>query len=264
MNNESRIEKREISGKLVVYTVLLGDGFTLPNTIEAKNVDYVCFTDDLELEANGWRLKKVAPIFLDDIIRSSREAKVLPHKFLGEYSRSLYIDTRVQLTTDPNFLWGQLISNDEDIFGAFYHSFSDTVRHEFHSVEKLGLDDPVRLQEQKILYERHYPEILEQRPIWGGILARRHNHADCIRAMEAWYCYILRYSRRDQLSLPLALALLSHEKMNVVYGDNHKGEFFFWPTNTFKPDRYYQYSKSRIARSLLKLKKRCAVKLGKR
>ena len=65
-----------ISDSLVVYTVIMGTDYDLPDTIPDKNVCYTCFTDNPDLAPNGWTLKVNAPIFPGDIVRSSREQKI--------------------------------------------------------------------------------------------------------------------------------------------------------------------------------------------
>ncbi len=233
-----------MNDQLVVYTVLVGDGFALPDTVPSAGVEYVCFTDNPDLPSNGWTLKQISPLFPSDLIRSSREPKIRPHRCLQDYSRSLYIDTRVQLTDNPNLIWNELISSSDVSFGGFYHSFRDSVAVEFVSVRDLNLDDPGRVKELQAMYETHRPKILKQRPVWGGMLARRHNAVECIEAMEIWWAHVLRYSRRDQLSLVLALASMPPETMNILTGDNHKGDHFYWPTTTARPERYFDHGSS--------------------
>ena len=75
--------------------------------------------------------------------------------------------------------------------------------------------------------------------MWGGILARRHNDADCKQAMELWFSLVLKHSRRDQLSLPLALRALRGNQTKVSYLDNRKSDFFRWPVAGYsKPPNY--------------------------
>ena len=86
------------------------------------------------------------------------------------------------------------------------------------------------------------PELLLQPPVWGGIVARRHNDTECVSAMETWFANVLRYSRRDQLSLSLALLSLPDSSRHILVGDNHQGEFFYWPTSRDKPARYFEHN----------------------
>lgn len=239
---------------LAVYTVCVGDGFSLPEIYPADGVEYLCFTDNPKLEAKGWKLKVINPIFQSDLIRSSREPKIRPHRHLQDFSRSLYIDTRVQLKKDPKDLWQHLTGDHPAAFAAFYHSFHATLQKEFKAVLKIGLDDESRVNEMRTVLERNLPIALSERFIWGGILARRHHEPECIEAMETWYAHVLRYSRRDQLSLPLAVNSIQPPRVRLSTIDNHENDFFCWPINTFKPDRYFDHRKEK--KSLRKVLKK--------
>lgn len=85
------------NSKLVVYTIALGWNYELPKVKQYKNVDYICLTDKKITSTNGWICRFVTPLFYDDMFRSSREPKSQPQLWFPEYSRSLYIDTTVQL-----------------------------------------------------------------------------------------------------------------------------------------------------------------------
>lgn len=201
------------------------------------------FTDNPQLEANGWQLNVVKPIFQSDLIRSSREPKIRPHKHLQDFSRSLYIDTRVLLKKDPKDLWNHLTGDDTIAFAAFYHSFHATLEEELKVVSKIGLDDDTRINEMYAVLREYLPMALSNNFIWGGVLARKHHETDCIDAMETWYAHVLRYSRRDQLSLPLAINSMQPSRVRLTEIDNHENAFLSWPINTSRPDRYFDYRK---------------------
>jgi len=230
-----------VRDKLVIYTVVMGGDYDLPPTRPQSDVDYICFTDqkDLHVSSNGWAICDVNPILPSDTYRSSREMKTRPHRWLANYSRSIYIDSTVHLHKDPQQLWEYLIPHNDTVFGAFFHSFRDTVAEEFAAVAEAKLDFRQVLDAQMQAYETFHPKTLEETPVWGGILARRHNDVPCIEAMEVWFSHILRYSRRDQLSLPLALSTLSHKQCNIRQDDIFLTDFHQWPvTEKPKPPRY--------------------------
>lgn len=238
---------------LAVYTVCVGDGFSLPEIYPADGVDYLCFTDNPQLEANGWKLKVINPILQSDLIRSSREPKIRPHKHLHDFSRSLYIDTRVLLKKDPKDLWDHLVGDNPIAFSAFYHSFHSTLEEEFEAVSKFGLDDNTRINEMRAVLQKNLPRALSDSFVWGGVLARMHHEPECIEAMEIWYAHVLRYSRRDQLSLPLALNSMKPSRVCLSQLDNHENAFLSWPTDTRKPARYFEHTRPK-ARKFKQLK----------
>ena len=226
---------------LVVYTVIMGTDYDLPHTIADKNVCYICFTDNPDLAPNGWTLKFSTPTFPGDIVRSSREQKIRAHRWLGNFTKSIYIDSSVQLKVSPTELWDYLMPDITLLFGAFHHSFRDTIEDEFREVFKAGLDDTFILAEQIESYEEFHPSILQEKPIWGGLLARRHNDPGCIEVMEEWFANVIRYSRRDQLSLPFALSKIEKKAVRLVSCNILKTEFHKWPRRPQeRPANYYK------------------------
>lgn len=142
----------------------------------------------------------------------------------------------MHLRKDPQQLWDYLIPDQDVVFGAFFHSLRDTVAEEFVAVAEAKLDFRHVIDAQMQAYKTFHPKTLEERLVWGGILARRHNEAACVEAMEVWFSHILRYSRRDQLSLPLALSSLSREQRNIRQDDIFVTDFHQWPvTEKTKP-----------------------------
>jgi FkbM family methyltransferase len=222
-----------VQNNLAIYTVVMGGDYDLPPTRPQIGVDYICFTDqqDLHVSPNGWTIRDVDPILPSDTFRSSREMKTRAHRWLADYSGSIYIDCTVHLRKDPQELWDYLIPDQDTVFGAFFHSYRDTVAEEFMAVSEANLDFRQVIDAQMQAYTMFHPKTLEEKPVWGGVLARRHNETSCVEAMEVWFSHILRYSRRDQLSLPLALSSLSREQRNIRQDDIHLTDFHQWPVS---------------------------------
>lgn len=226
---------------LVVYTVALGTEYTLPDVAPEGGVDHICFTNASDLDPNGWELRQVAPLLPMDITRSSREQKIRPHRWLGAYDRSLYIDTTVQLSGNPQALWDMLVPDETVLFGGLEHSFCDSIGREFEVVAQKGLEDTRVLRQQRAAYAQMAPELLARKPVWGGLLARRHNDPALQDAMEIWFANVLRYGRRDQLSLVLALSALEPGQCHVGQGDIGQSDHHRWPVRGGSPrsDRFY-------------------------
>jgi hypothetical protein len=224
---------------LVVYTVLLGQKAELNTPPVSPNADFVCLTDQKDLVANGWEIKTIEPMFLDDNPRSSRHPKVNAHLYFKDYSRSIYIDSSVQLLTDPESLWSELVQSEEVIFGGIAHSFHLNMLEELEAVSANGFETNEVIQTQLEFTLGTFKGYLSARPIWGGILARRHNESDCRNVMELWFSLILQHSRRDQLSLPLALRGLRGHQIQVSYLNILDSKFYKWPVGGYvKPSNY--------------------------
>ena len=218
-----------MSKTLAVYTVALGGDFILSPIPPQDGVDFICFTDSDTIEPNGWEIRRVTPIVPSDTYRSARDMKIRAHRWLPDYDASLYIDSTVALKEDPWNLLAHLLPRDDVLFGGFLHSYRDSVGDEFKAVMEGGLDYRHKLDEHLEAFQTYHPGILRKKPIWGGILARRHNDPACVDAMEMWFAHVLRYARRDQLSLPLALSSLPKERIHLSSSDIRSTEFHTWP-----------------------------------
>ncbi|SFR96517.1 glycosyltransferase domain-containing protein [Yoonia litorea] len=217
------------NNSLLVYTMAIGAVYDLRPVAPEEGVDFICLTDRDDIDANGWTLRQVSPILPGDPFRSSREFKTCPHRIFADYTESLFIDSNVQLRAPATELWGHLMPTPEHVFGGMRHSQRKSLKQEFRKV-RLGKFDYDRIITEQMRYtEEFYPDLMEQKPFWGGMLARRHMHSDCIRAMEIWYAHVLRYSRRDQLSLPVALAHLDESQKSFSDASIRETTYHRWP-----------------------------------
>jgi len=225
---------------LVVYTVLFGQRAKLNAPPISENADFVCLTDQTELDANGWEVKTLKPTLPDDVPRSSRHPKIMPHLYFNDYSRSIYIDSSVLLVTDPEVLWSELVNSEQVLFGGIAHSFHVNMLEELEAVSSSGYEANQVITSQVRFILGFFKEYLSVRPIWGGVLARRHNAPECKHSMELWFSLIMNHSRRDQLSLPVALRTLRGDQVQVSFLDNLDSELYKWPVGGYvKPSTYF-------------------------
>ena len=108
------------------------------------------------------------------------------------------------------------------------HSFRTVLDEEFNVVVQQRLDDAARVAEQRAHYRDMAPEVLAGPVFWTGLILRDHRHAGVNEAMELWNAHMLRYSRRDQLSFPMALHL-SGLQPDLLELDNYRSRFHTWP-----------------------------------
>lgn len=189
----------------VVYTALIGGYEALNEQPMAVGSDmaFVCFTDNPHLRSQTWQIRPVRPLFELDPIRSQRVIKLRPHQYLADYNQSLYIDNALVLDQPPEVLFGQ--ANLETGFSLAPHPHRNKVIDEFWEVAQLGLDDTSRVFEQLNHYAALRPEVLQGKPFTANLMLRDHRNPKLVEAMETWLAHILRFSRRDQLSLSFAL-----------------------------------------------------------
>jgi hypothetical protein len=211
--------------KRAVYTALLGAYERLQEQPVATSsaVPFICLTDDPALTSETWDVRLVDPAFERDSSRSSRFAKIVGDPLLAEYDETLWIDNRIVLAEDPTVILDELLA-DADL-GVIKHSHRDSVVAEFDEVTRAGLDEPTRIYEQLIHYAETKPHILDQQPYWGAFIARRRT-PEIQAAMQTWMNHVLRYSRRDQLSMRYALDGVP--RVLAVDLDNHGSHWHTW------------------------------------
>jgi hypothetical protein len=214
--------------RFCVYTALIG-GYERLNEQPAaakSRIRFICLTDAPNLRGESWEMRHVSPIFEMDPIRSQRDFKIRPHVHLPEFDASLYIDNGVLLKEPPESLFELFDKGSGFCLPA--HSYRDTVLDEFLAVAELGLDDQSRVFEQLNHYTIDYPDVLQQRPHWNGLLLRDHRNATVQVTLDLWMAHVHRYSRRDQLSISVALRR-SGLSPQVLQIDNYESRFHSWP-----------------------------------
>jgi hypothetical protein len=110
---------------------------------------------------------------------------------------------------------------------------------ELSSVSHLGFEANAVLKTQLKFSIATFPEYLSCRPTWGGILARRHNQSDCISAMKVWFSILTEHSKRDQLSLPLALRSIRGTQFQLSFLDNRESQYHQWPVGGYVKSQDY-------------------------
>jgi hypothetical protein len=210
-----------------VYTALFGGYEQLQEqpSAAASSVPFICFTDDETLTSDSWDVRVTSPLFARDAVRSARVVKIRGHADLSSFDETIWLDNRVTLTSSPDDLLDDFLA-EADV-GLFEHSFRDTVLDEFSAVADGGYDDPARVYEQLIHYAETVPGVLEEKPLWTGLIARRQTGA--VRAaMTMWADHVMRYSRRDQLSV--SVALQDHAvAVDRRTSDNRRSRWHSWP-----------------------------------
>lgn len=232
-----------MKGRFCVYTVLLGGHELLNEQPVAKDssIDFICFTDNKKITSKSWKLIYIEPVFPLDLARSSRFPKICPHRFLPEYSTSLYIDNSLVLKKTPEVILHELMGDKNVDFVCVKHSYRETVLDEFIEVTRLQLDTLNTIMEQLNAYHLSDPEVLSEKPLKGAFLLRNHNNAAVVDAMEEWMAHVLRYSRRDQLSLNFILRR-KKVQMNKLDFDFLNSDYFTWPVVAGRDQERYMHS----------------------
>ncbi|HEY4250762.1 MAG TPA: hypothetical protein VGM87_06165 [Roseomonas sp.] len=191
-------------GDCCLYTVMMGGYERLNEQPVATHstLPFICLTDDPALRSGSWDCHLVEPVFPRDPVRSQRDLKIRPHLHLPGFARSIYIDNTVILKEPPERLLE--LADPATGFLLPAHGSRETVLDEFLEVSRVGFDDSVRIFEQLHHYMLHGPEVLQERPWWTAIMVRDHRSARVRAMLEIWALHVMRYSRRDQLSVNTA------------------------------------------------------------
>lgn len=229
-----------------VYTCLIGGYETLNEQpiVRQSKVPFLCLTDDPELTSETWRIVRVDRLFGGDSIRSQRMLKLLPHHYLPDFDRSLYIDNTVVLKATPEEILGRYLTTAP--FVLPFHSQRQSVIDEFAAILALSLDEEVRVSEQLAHYQVHDPAMLQEPPYWTAILMRDHRDPLVRETLHHWASHVLRYSRRDQLSANHAFRHTGLAPLQLEI-DNLQSWFHRWPVKVARRDDVRTYDTGRAA-----------------
>ena len=232
----------------VVFTALFGRYETL-NELEISTkpeTRYVCFTDDFSLSSETWEIIVVEPKIQTDPSRSSREIKMLGHKYFPEGTRSLYVDNTVRLKVDGSVVLNAWLQESSIAFMRHYSR--KTLRGEFFICSAYGLDGQDKLWDQYKFYKQNYPQVLTERPHWGGMIARV-NTVETNKFMETWKQQFDTFTKRDQLGINVS-SIISGVSIATIGGENDRSEWHEWPVHTNRKAQMRDKTSGRSFRKL--------------
>ena len=212
-----------MSNPLVVYTVLTDTRFRVQPPNPSVDAEHVCLYAGDKPEAPGWRTIRFFPPEELCKSRASRIPKALPHRFFDDSELSIYVDSTVSIRDNVNDFISRAIEGKH--IGLV--SLSRPLSEEFQRVESRRYEDLYTLRSQESEYLSTGLGLRELTTFWGGLIFRRHNEESVIKFGERWILNILRFSRRDQLSLPVALREIDHEHIIIVDGDDEKSDLHY-------------------------------------
>jgi hypothetical protein len=180
-----------------MYSANIGSKDVLqPPRVEPEGFEYVYFVDDKEqYESDTWDIREV-PVDFGDTRLTARWYKTHPHLlFSGE--DTIWIDGNYTMIADPTPLF-------VDDIVLFRHDASGDracLYAEAAACLKLGAGNPEMLRKQVEYYKRQgMPEL--NGLIASNVLLRKPAAA---LLNEEWWDQIVKFSRRDQVSLPYVL-----------------------------------------------------------
>jgi len=204
--------------RLVVYTALFGDydELFLPSRAQAQRCDFVVFTDQPNVPP-PWRRGYVDFAGPDDS-RRNRFYKLLPHRLFPQYEWSLYLDSNIDLRSDPIAFLDRYCDLGAD-FLLFRHPSRTSIAEELAACIEKRKDDAVLMVRQVARYLdsgfRHDFPLTE-----NNVLLRRHNARDLVDLNETWWEEVRSSSGRDQLSLSYVIETKRCHRIALFEGGN--------------------------------------------
>lgn len=196
-------------------------------------VDFVCVTDNTELRSEDYKIMLVKRKF-GDVTKNARDVKVNGISGIENYDVAIWHDSSVELDCKQLPLLVQSVQ--EKILSTFKHK-DNCVYSEGRSCIQLRKDSSLRIAFQLLFYALFYSY-----PVRNGLYETtmvcynvpRYFGSDLNRK---WWNLIHWLSRRDQLSLPVAIFRANFSDQIGVL----KGVGFDNPYSIYRGHRYYYY-----------------------
>lgn len=196
--------------KVAIYTCIIGGYDKLWEPLyKSKYCDYYAITDFEIDNGSAWKRidfheyedkidKKDSPAYIN------RWFKMHPQEVFSSYQYSIYIDGNVLVVSDLMPLVIKMI-NEKNFLGIHRHYARKYIESEVKAIVKFKKNINKELTYKQVSrykacgYNNDIP-MLE-----ATILIRKHNDDKCIKVMNDWWSEFIKYSPRDQLSLPYVL-----------------------------------------------------------
>jgi len=183
-----------------VYTALFGSYDRLVPQPAVSGIDFVCFTDQ-PISVQGWDIVPVRSPMADRL--AARDVKTRPHRWVGQWRRSIWIDASVQILS-RTFVTTALDAM-QDGLALFPHPDRDCIYDEAEILKTMP-EYATQLGAQIHKYRAEgFPRHVG---LWAtGVIAREHCRS-VRRLGRQWFDRCQHESVRDQVSLPPLLRSL--------------------------------------------------------
>lgn len=205
----------------VIYTAIRDNYDDLKEPLVVNNnFKYICFTNNKTLKSDVWEIRN-ADDYLDTEATPywDRAFKILPHRYLAEYDTSVWIDGSMQIVGDISEYMNIYQKYTDILFVPHYER--ECVYEEAAACITLGKgkkEDIIR--QMHFYFSEKYP--YDNGLLCGGFMVRNHNVGYVSAIMEDWWEQFIRFSTRDQLSIPYVFwkKQCCFDVSNEYYNDN--------------------------------------------
>lgn len=189
--------------RIVIYTAISNnyDSLKLPGKLDPE-FDYIVYTDTALPDVGIFDIRPMPYLHIDKT-RSARFVKTHPHILLSEYDIAIWVDANIMILDDFQSLIDDLV-NSQKAFAAIPHPVRNTVYEEFEACLDKGKDEKQIMTGQLKKYgDENFngKNLIESNFMIFNLKDER------IEAfLNKWWSEIDRNSKRDQISLPYAIA----------------------------------------------------------
>lgn len=241
--------------KVIVYTCNFGNYEAIKEPVCADpSVEYILFTDNKNITSNIWKVI-IIDEQLPDPRRSSRLAKILPHKYLPPHDISVYIDSSLEIKTkDIRKMVSDCMDGKE--IALYKHYMRDCVYDEIDFVMN-STDRVVANKELCLKAIQKYRDI--DYPIKNGLFENafifRRNTPEIRSLGDIWWKEYSEGTERDQFTLMYSLWKTGITPNAIKIGKQFReNPFVNFHQHKYKP------SKAAIAQSKVAKVKPIAIK----
>lgn len=189
--------------KIAIYTAIFGNKDTLKKPLNYQlksNVDWFCFTDSDSLESEVYVIKKVERKY-HDITKNARKIKILASFNNDEYDFIIWHDANIRLDSSQLDLLIENLADNQYLF--FRHPKRICAYQEALACIDLNKDYPMRiLKTVSVLLVNGLSKNMGLHET--GIIVRNNEKRNS-DFENYWWHLVKRFSRRDQITLPLSL-----------------------------------------------------------
>ena len=218
--------------KIVIYTAITGDKDELLPVPQREDCNFVCFTDNKKITAEGWEVRVIEPFHSTPRL-SAKPFKILPHYYFPEYDYSIWMDGTFvpRESTIINDFIEKFLAETSIATYAHVNTFVTPVTSIFYRnciYEEAevcllhNLDSQNKIIKQVQTYRTFgYPKNLGLSAC--SIIVRKHNDIKLKSAMDAWWREVTLRCVRDQISFRYILYehnIAQTEIDGNIYHDN--------------------------------------------
>jgi len=202
-----KLTKKFEYSKIIIYTSIYGNYDKLKEQPKFENVEYVCFTDNPLLVHPTWKIIHNNKIMIGrpDVYKA-KYFKMKSHELFPDADYTIFIDASIQIRHN-NFIQILLNYLGEHDYGIYIHPKRGCIYQEHKILLKSKSQKMKKILPIINKQLEHYGKegIPQNFGLWAcGILIRKNTEYNK-KINELWWEEILKWSYRDQLSLPYIL-----------------------------------------------------------